>query len=55
MAEQMKLSKTSCSDVKCFTNGRKHNNGDIFSCVSDKTGRLSTLELTNMSLYKGKA
>ncbi len=36
MAEQMKLSKTSFSDVKCFTNGRKHHNGDIFSCVSDK-------------------
>lgn len=53
--EQMKPSNSSYLEVKYFIDGQKHENIDIFSSVSDKTGRLSTLELTNMSVHKGRA
>lgn len=36
MTEQMKPSNSSCLDVKYFIDGRKHENKDIFSSVSDK-------------------
>lgn len=36
MTEQMKPSNGSCLDVKYFIDGRKHENKDIFSSVSDK-------------------